>query len=149
MRQLGILLHLIVTAWAAYIAPIILLVGVAGYFPGYPHAAYTATYVAMVLAGAFLGGTILGRAQAWRGRVILLSCLSWVLALIDVVPTMIGSHLETPGPDDLVAPIVFDLGVVLWAFGLTVGLFVGARFMRQYGHTLMPPDTSLERTREE
>jgi hypothetical protein len=148
MRQLASLLHLIVTVWAAYIAPALLLGGIAGYFPGYPDAAYTATYVAMALGTGFLGGTILGRTQAWRGRVAILAGLAWVLALIVSVPILIEGHLETKASDDFVPPIVLDFAPVFLAFGLTLGLFVGARFMRQYGHTSTPPDNSQERTRE-
>jgi hypothetical protein len=149
VRQLASLIHLIVTAWAAYIAPTLLLVALTGFFPRYPEAAYTATYVAMALAAAFVGGTILGRTPAWRGRVALLTGLLWLLALAVSVPTLVGGRFETAAPDDLVAPVVLALAPVFLALGMTLGLFVGVRFLRQYDHTSNAPKPSLGRTREQ
>jgi hypothetical protein len=147
MRHLTSLLHLIFTAWAAYIAPVLLLGGLAGYFPGYSGAAYTATYVVIALGAAFLGGTILGRTHAWRNRVVQLAGVVWVVALIVSVPKLIEGRAEIISSDGFVAPFVLDLASVLLAVGLTLGLFVGARFMRRYRHTSTPPDNSLEGAR--
>jgi hypothetical protein len=148
MRLLAGLLHLVITAWVAYIAPVFLLGGVVGFFPGYPEAARTATYVVLAVGAAFLCGTIFGRARLWRGRVLLLAVVAWLLAAAVTVPALLRGSSEAMTSIDLVAPVALDLAPLLLAFGLTVGLCVGARFMRPYNLVSEPPDKSLERTRE-
>jgi hypothetical protein len=148
MRLLASLLHLVITAWVAYIAPVLLLGGVVGYFPGYPEVARTATYVVLALGAAFLGGTILGRKHVWRGRVVLLAVIVWVLAAVVTVLTLLKGRSETMTSVDLVAPVALDLAPFLLAVGLTAGLYVGVRFMRPYDRGAEPPNKSLERTRE-
>jgi hypothetical protein len=148
MRLLASVLHLVVTVWAAYTAPALLLVGVIGYFPDYPELARTSTYVVLALGVAFLGGSTLARTRMWRGRVVLLAVIVWLLAAAVTVPTLLEGSSVTMTSIDLVAPVALDLAPLLLAVGLTAGLYVGARFMRSYDHDSEVPDKSLERTHD-
>jgi hypothetical protein len=147
-QLLGSLLHLVVTTWLAYITPLLILGGVVSYFPGYPKAAYTATYIVLALGISFLGGTILGRTRVWRGRVALLAGLVWLLAAIVTVPRLLEGSPDAVPSIDLVATMVLDLAPLLLAVGLTAGLYVGARIMRPYDRGAEPPNKSLEQTHE-
>lgn len=146
MRLLAGILHLIVTTGLAYSVPVLVLGGLAGYFPGFPKGAYAATYVVATLAATFLAGTILGRTRTWRGRVGMLSSLAWVLALAASVTALVKGHAQTITADDVFAPIVTDLAPVFLAVGLTAGLFVGSRHMRPYDQAATPPGDSRNQT---
>jgi hypothetical protein len=142
MRFLSSTLHLVVTVWVAYIVPVILLGGLIGYFPGFPEAAHTPTYIALAIGAAFFGGTILGRTRAWRGRAILLSGIAWLLAAAVSVPSLFKGSGEAVTSDGLVAPVALDLAPLLLSLGLSVGLNIGARFMRPFDREAEPPRKS-------
>ena len=146
MARLTGIVHLLITTSVAYhLAPILVLGGLAGYFPGFSRDAYTATYVVIAVAAAFLAGTILGRTRMWRRRIAMLSGLFWVLALAVSVPAIVKGRLDL-GADELIAPIVLDLATVFLAIGMTAGLFVGARYMRPYEPESTPAGNSQART---
>lgn len=148
LAMLASLFHLVVTAWVAYIAPVLILSGLAGYSGGYSVGARTITYVVLVLGAALLGGTILGRKSVWRGRLLLLASGAWLLAGAVAIPTLVKGSSRALATNDIVAPMAVDWAPIAWAFGLTVGLYVGARFMRPYDQLPEAPNKSLEQEHE-
>ena len=131
MRQLLNILTLFVTVSVSFTIPWALMGGIVGYFPAFPESWDTPTLVLLALAVAFMGGTILGRMQAWRGQILWIAALLWINAVVQVVAALeLGSAPVTK--NRIATAILIHADVVLLAVGMTIGLQIGARFMRPF-----------------
>jgi hypothetical protein len=131
----------------SYNAPILVLGGIAGYFPGLPTSAFDLAYVVIALGLGLLGGTILGRSHPWRKHAIALTAVLWAVAAYFSVPMMLELKGDVENADDPFSSLLIALAPGIAAAGLTIGIAIGVRFMRAYSQGAEPPNTSLERTR--
>jgi hypothetical protein len=132
MRQLLSIIHLLVTVSFSYALPWVFLVVVIACFPNYPESAHTPTLVVLGLGIAFLGGTILGRTREWRGRTLWVTALVWLNAVVPVAQSFVADTSARTIAARIADAVLLEVDFVVLALGITVGLQIGARYMRPY-----------------
>jgi hypothetical protein len=132
MRQLLSIIHLVVTVGVSYSLPWMFLAALVGYFPKYPESADTPTLVVLGLGFAFLGGTILGRTREWRGHIVWIVALLWANAVVQVAQAFVAGTSARRMAAGIADAVLVEADVVLLALGMSIGLQVGARFMRPF-----------------
>lgn len=149
MRHLGNLLFLLVTVVVSYRVPELFFLAFVAYFPGFPEELHMPGFVAFALGIAFLGGTIVARAVAWRHRVVVLALLLWLGTTLAVARSAAAFGSQASFPDAFFDALTEDAGLLLLATGMSMGLFVGVRYMKPVEPTEKVSDKSGRRTHVE
>jgi len=118
------LLVFVVIGIVAFRAPQVLMWGIATLAPAADATLLGSVSQVLAVLAAIGGGIVLARVPFWRDRAVLLAIIVWFIA------GALLAHALVTHPRDGLDPQHVEL--LLFASGLSLGLFAGRRFMRPF-----------------